>query len=80
MTEKKTKEHAIGERFEVDHIVYEVHPACSCQGCSLYIEDENVCLDNQQRFGSCCGASRSDGQNVKFVQVGEEQTEKGKEI
>lgn len=68
----KVKEHAIGERFEIDHIIYEVRPAdsCSCQGCSLYIEDENECLDRHLRFGHCGGNVRTDGQDVKFVQVG----------
>ena len=67
----KVKEHAIGERFEVDHIIYEVRPAHSCQGCSLYIEEENVCNDWSLNFGHCTGCDRTDGQDVKFVQVGE---------
>ena len=46
----KAKEHAIGERFEIDHIIYEVRPAHSCQGCSLYIEEENECIDRHGRF------------------------------
>ena len=67
----KAKEHAIGERFEIDRIIYEVRPARSCQGCSLYIVDENECLDRHGRFGHCDGNNRKDGQDVKFVQVGE---------
>jgi len=67
----EVKEHAIGERFEIDHIIYEVRPAHSCQGCSLYIEDENECLDGKLRFGHCGSCHRTDGQDVKFVQVGE---------
>lgn len=67
----KAKEHTIGERFEIDHIIYEVRPAHSCQGCSLYIEDENECLDRHLRFGHCGSCHRKDGQDVKFVQVGE---------
>ena len=67
----KVKEHAIGERFEIDHIIYEARPAHSCQGCSLYIEDENECTDRHLRFEPCDGNVRDDGQDVKFVQVGE---------
>lgn len=67
----KAKEHSIGELFEIDHIIYEVRPAHSCQGCSLYIEGENECLDRHGRFGHCDGNNRKDGQDVKFVQVGE---------
>ena len=66
----KVREYAIGERFEIDHIIYEVRPADSCQGCSLYIEDENECLDSHLRFGHCGSGYRTDGQEVKFVQVG----------
>ena len=64
-------EHPVGSRFEIDGIIYEVRPAHSCQGCSLYIEEENECLDRHGRFGHCDGNNRSDGQDVKFVQVGE---------
>ena len=71
MDKMKAKEHAIGDRFEIDHIIYEVRPAHSCQGCSLYIEDENECLDSQLRFGHCGSCHRTDGKDVKFVQVGE---------
>lgn len=67
----KVKEHAIGERFEIDHIIYEVRPAHSCQGCSLYIEDENECTDRHLRFEPCGSDVRDDRQDVKFVQVGE---------
>lgn len=67
----KVKEHALGERFEIDHIIYEVRLAESCQGCSLYIKDENECLDLHGRFGFCSGICRTDGQHVKFVKVGE---------
>ena len=68
-----TKEHAIGERFEVDRIIYQVRPAPTnpCQGCSLFIEEENECLDHEMRFGHCGGTHRTDGQDVNFVQVGE---------
>ena len=68
------KEHAIGERFEVDCIIYEVRPApSSCQGCSLYVKEENECLDRACRFGHCDSAYRKDGQDVIFVQVGEKE-------
>ena len=67
----KVIEYAIGELFEIDHIIYEVRPAHSCKGCSLYIEDENECHNWNLRFGHCSGNNRMDGQDVKFVQVGE---------
>ena len=69
------KEHAIGERFEVDCIIYEVRPEppLSCQGCSLYVKEENECLDRTGRFGHCDRSYRKDGQDVIFVQVGEKE-------
>ena len=70
------KEHAIGERFGVDRIIYEVRPAQTtspCQGCSLYVKEENECLDRIGRFGHCASSYRKDGQGVIFVQVGEEE-------
>lgn len=71
------KEYAIGERFEVDCIIYEVRPApltpLSCQGCSLFVKEENECLDRPVRFGYCGSAYRKDGQDVIFVQVGEKE-------
>ncbi len=69
------KEHAIGERFGVDRIIYEVRPApaFSCQGCSLHIKEENECLDRTGRFGHCDSFYRKDGQDVIFVQVGEKE-------
>ncbi len=70
----ETKEHAIGERFEVDGIIYEVRPApASCQGCSLFIEEEGECLDRIGRSGYCDSVHRKDGQDVIFVQVGEKE-------
>lgn len=64
-------EHPVGSRFECDGIIYEVCPTYSCEGCALLIEEENECLDRIDRFGLCSGKFRSDGQYVKFVQVGE---------
>ena len=68
---KHFEEHAIGERFVIDHIIYEVRPADSCEGCALCFSEEGECLDYRMRFGLCGGESRTDGQAVKFVQVGE---------
>lgn len=67
----KVKDHAISERFEIDHIIYEVRSAQSCQGCSFYIEDENECVARYGRIEPCDSYDRTDGQDVKFVQVGE---------
>lgn len=64
-------EHAIGDRFEVCHLIYEVRQADSCNGCSLYINEENECVARDRRFGQCSASYRTDGQNVKFVKVGE---------
>jgi len=65
------EEHAIGERFVIDHIIYEVRPADSCVGCALCLSEEGECLDYRMRFGLCSAESRTDGRDVKFVQVGE---------
>lgn len=66
-------ENAIGERFEVDCIIYEARPAPTCRGCSLFVEEEGECLDRTGRFGYCGHVHRKDGQNVIFVQVGEKE-------
>ena len=68
----KIKEHIIGERFEVDNIIYEVRPSHLCKGCSLWVENERKCLDLLKRFEHCGGEYRTDGQDVIFVQVDEE--------
>lgn len=67
----KAKDHAIGERFMIDHIIYEVRQADACAQCSLWVEDEGECLDTTGRFGSCARNARSDRKEVVFVQVGE---------
>ena len=71
---KHLKEHAIGERFVVDHIIYEVRPTdtYSCEGCSLLCREEAECLDYNRKFGACGSCTRTDGQDVIFVQVGED--------
>lgn len=69
---KHLKEHAIGERFVVDHIIYEVRPAQSCEGCSLFFREEAECLDYHGKFGYCGSSTRADGKDVIFVQVGED--------
>ena len=43
----KAKDHAIGERFVIDHIIYEVRQADTCAQCSLWVEDEGECLDRE---------------------------------
>ena len=68
---KHFEEHAIGERFVIDHIIYEVRPADSCEGCALYFSEEGKCLDYPMRFGLCSAESRTDRRDVKFVKVGE---------
>ena len=65
---KHFEEHAIGERFVIDHIIYEVRPEDSCHGCSLYTEGK---CHHKGRFEHCCSGNRQDNQNVIFVQVGE---------
>lgn len=66
-------EHHIGERFEVCKIIYEVREGgFSCEGCSLYIKDENVCTgEYKTEFEGCGSANRTDHRNVIFVQIGE---------
>ena len=70
---KKTTEHAVGERFEIDCIIYEVKEGkeCSCEGCALHI-DPGVCSDwPKNRFGFCSPIVRKDRKDVIFVKVGE---------
>lgn len=68
----KVKEHKIGERFVLDHIIYEVRAGDSCRECAFYVDDDNVCTDYHSRAEACGGYIREDEQDVIFVQVGEE--------
>ena len=70
----KHKEHKIGERFIIDHIIYQVNKSNdgSCYNCAFNIEYEDKCLDHTARCGECSGKYRQDRQDVIFVQIGEE--------
>ena len=65
-------EHKIGEQFEIDHLIFEVRQKDNCIGCSLFYEEECVCLNYDYRFGVCSEQQRKDGKSVIFVKVGED--------
>ena len=70
MTEKK--QHKVGERFEMCKLIYEVRESELCQGCALFIEEENDCTDSYgNNFEPCSNINRDDSKSVIFVQVGE---------
>lgn len=66
------KEIKIGTRFEMYKLIYEVRESVSCEGCALFIEEENHCIDEHNcNFGPCSEKNRNDHKSVIFVQVGE---------
>lgn len=64
-------EHAVGDYFVLDNIVYQVRLRDMCIDCSFIDEDKLVCKDRQCRCGPCSMWSRNDGNQVSFVKVGE---------
>ena len=70
--QRERKQHKVGERFENCKLIYEVRENISCEGCSLFIESENLCTDSLTHiFEPCSGIVRDDEKSVIFVQVGE---------
>lgn len=68
----KRKQHKVGERFEVFKLIYEVRESVSCEGCALFIEEENHCTDEHGgNFEPCSNLNRDDRKSVIFAQVGE---------
>ena len=68
----KRKQHKVGERFEMCKLIYEVRESASCEGCALFIEEENHCTDGHgDNFEPCSNINRDDRKSVIFVQVGE---------
>ena len=68
----KIKQHKVGERFEMCKLIYEVREGVSCEGCDLFIEEENHCTDEHvDNFEPCDNINRDDRKSVIFVQVGE---------
>mgnify|MGYP007013875335 FL=1 len=68
----KRKQHKVGERFEMCKLIYEVRESVLCEGCALFIEEENHCTDGHgDKFEPCDTVSRKDGKSVIFVKVGE---------
>lgn len=70
------KDLSIGKKFVIDNIIYEVRKSITCKDCACCIEGENECTNYNWRFGLCNGENRQDGQDVVFVQVGEETAER----
>ena len=69
MSEKK--QHKVGERFEMCKFIYEVRESVSCEGCALFIEEENHCMDGHgDNFEQCSNINRDDHKSVIFVKVG----------
>lgn len=66
------KERTIGEKFEMDKIIYQVVKtnSCSCEGCAFF-DEEFLCTDWRSQAGQCGGDVRKDGEDVIFVKVGE---------
>jgi hypothetical protein len=70
--QRERKQHKLGERFENCKLIYEVRENISCEGCSLFIESENYCVDClNDNFEPCSGLVRDDEKSVIFVYVGE---------
>ena len=66
------KQHKVGERFEMCKLIYEVRESASCEGCALFIEEENYCTDGYgDNFEPCSNIDRDDCKSVIFVKVGE---------
>lgn len=67
----KTRE--IGERFQMDGVLYEVMEAATddpCERCSLQNEKGLVCRGDVGVTGFCYGGMRCDNRQVVFVEVG----------
>lgn len=64
-------EHAVGDYFVLDNIVYQVRKRDMCIDCAFINEDELVCHDRQCRCGPCSMLSRHDSTPVSFIKVGE---------
>ena len=53
-------------------LIYEVRESASCEGCALFIEEENHCTDGHgDNFEPCSNIDRDDRKSVIFVRVGE---------
>lgn len=66
----KTRE--IGERFQMDGVLYEVVEAATddpCEGCSLENEKGLVCRGDVGVTGLCYGGMRRDNKQVIFKEV-----------
>lgn len=63
----------IGGRFNWCRLVYEVREGSSCEDCSFWCDEHNVCAAiNFAHFPNCDTFFRKDGQSVVFVCVGAE--------
>ena len=70
MTERKQQK--VGERFEICKLIYEVRESVSCEGCALFIEEENHgTYGYNDNFEPGSHINRDDRKSVIFVQVGE---------
>lgn len=67
------KTRRIGSKFSLCHLKYEVREGLSCFGCSFFIEEENVCVNNHRDVtGACSNVRRVDNKDVIFVNIGEQ--------
>ena len=67
----KIKQHKVGERFEMCELIYEVRENALCEGCALFIEEEDHCTDGHgENFEPCSNINRDDRKSVIFVYVG----------
>ena len=67
--ENRIKTREIGERFEMDGVLYEVVEAVTddpCEGCSLQNEKGLLCRGDAGVTGFCYDGMRSDNKQVVF--------------
>lgn len=66
---------AVGERFELAGLIYEVEETdIGCDGCGFFYEEEYECtltINEYNKVGYCSRLLRRDDKNVIFRQVGE---------
>lgn len=66
---------AIGERFELAGLIYEVQESEAwCRGCSFLYEEECECtlsINESNVVGNCSSLRRPDNKDVIFKHIGE---------
>lgn len=69
--EKELKDIKWGASFAYEGVIYECRPAYTCEGCYF---GRKPC--DEEEKGRCVADSRSDGENVIFVEVKPENKER----